>query len=236
MHTQVPSISKNSSETIEGTIFINGERNIQNQLLSDFISKETGYATQCNNCLNISNNVDCGGDTLVVLFDCTNKNPHAIWQEIGLNPELVEKDIRLILFNVDSKFTAELENEALGRGVRGVFFKESSIECLFKGIHSIIKGELWYSRKTLSTFLQKNINGNHTQYIPQTKLTKREQEILKCLVYGLSNADIAEKLKLSIHTVKTHIYNLYKKIEVPSRLQAVLWAAKNMPSDFQSDD
>jgi LuxR family transcriptional regulator of csgAB operon len=45
---------------------------------------------------------------------------------------------------------------------------------------------------------------------------------------GRANNKIAEELCISPHTVKTHIYNIYKKISAPNRLQAALWAAKNL--------
>ncbi|HMQ07327.1 MAG TPA: LuxR C-terminal-related transcriptional regulator [Saprospiraceae bacterium] len=52
-------------------------------------------------------------------------------------------------------------------------------------------------------------------------LTQREYEILQLIVKGLSNADIASSLFLSLSTVKTHIYNLYMKLEVKRRSQAI---------------
>lgn len=51
------------------------------------------------------------------------------------------------------------------------------------------------------------------------KLTNQEQKVLKLLVEGLSNREIAEKLCLSIHTIKTHIEHIYKKLGVSNRVQ-----------------
>jgi DNA-binding CsgD family transcriptional regulator len=48
------------------------------------------------------------------------------------------------------------------------------------------------------------------------------------IITGLKNEEIANRLYISAHTVKTHIYNIFKKINVPNRLQAALWAAKNL--------
>ena len=59
-------------------------------------------------------------------------------------------------------------------------------------------------------------------------LSRREKEILKHVVYGESNQEIADAMQISLHTVKTHLYNAYKKINVPNRLQAALWGAANL--------
>jgi len=59
-------------------------------------------------------------------------------------------------------------------------------------------------------------------------LTPREREILEQITQGASNRQIAEALFISTHTVKTHLHNIFQKIDVSGRLQAALWAAKHL--------
>jgi LuxR family transcriptional regulator of csgAB operon len=58
-------------------------------------------------------------------------------------------------------------------------------------------------------------------------LTAREKEILILITAGDLNDEIAERLCISFHTVKNHVYNVFKKIGVSSRFQAALWAMDN---------
>jgi DNA-binding NarL/FixJ family response regulator len=61
----------------------------------------------------------------------------------------------------------------------------------------------------------------------EEQLTNRELEILVLISRGLSNQEIGEELYISTKTVKTHLYHIYKKIDVANRVQAALWAKKN---------
>ena len=62
----------------------------------------------------------------------------------------------------------------------------------------------------------------------KAQLTARECEILLLIASGKNNSQIADTLNISRNTVKTHLYNIYNKINVPNRLQAALWAAKHL--------
>jgi ATP/maltotriose-dependent transcriptional regulator MalT len=102
-----------------------------------------------------------------------------------------------------------------------------------KGIQSILHGELWVSRELLSECVMGDMKPNPTTGMRLNRdtdqvLSRRETEILGMVSIGAKNEEIANELCISPHTVKTHLYNIYKKIHVADRLQAVLWAAKNL--------
>jgi LuxR family transcriptional regulator of csgAB operon len=89
-------------------------------------------------------------------------------------------------------------------------------------------GELWFSRKVASKLLC-NARKNWGAQMPPTEgLTQRETEILDQLSRGYSNQHIADSLCISLHTVKTHLHNIYRKIGVGNRLLASLWAAHRL--------
>lgn len=59
------------------------------------------------------------------------------------------------------------------------------------------------------------------------KLSAREKQIYKLLILGLSNSDIADSLEISYNTVKNHLHNIYKKMGVSDRTQAVVTVINN---------
>lgn len=62
----------------------------------------------------------------------------------------------------------------------------------------------------------------------QTLLTAREEEIVRRLMAGASNTEIADNLFVSEHTIKSHLDNMFKKLNVKNRLQAVSWAKESL--------
>jgi LuxR family transcriptional regulator of csgAB operon len=122
-------------------------------------------------------------------------------------------------------------------GVKGVFCADTSEDHLIKGIEAIFNGEYWLSRKVLCEHLE------HTRALPElaglplaTVLTRKETETLRLLAAGNTTECIAHTLNVSPHTVKTHIYNLFRKIRVSNRVQAAHWASQHMViADLRSE-
>jgi len=126
---------------------------------------------------------------------------------------------------------ADWSTESVTHGVRGLFYEDDSVELVIRGVQALLDGAVWISRKTLLQAAvqphrerSSNNGGGH----PGDDLTRREKEILGLICVGATNQEIADKLFISTNTVKTHIYKIYKKIDVPNRMQAALWGAKNL--------
>jgi DNA-binding NarL/FixJ family response regulator len=119
-----------------------------------------------------------------------------------------------------------IEKEVTGSTISGIFYSSDPLNQFLKGVSAIFNGELWFSREVMTNLVRNSRNSNSSNI--KDTLTHREIEILSLIAVGEKNEDIAEKLFVSTNTVKTHIYNIFKKINVSNRLQAALWAAKNL--------
>lgn len=132
-------------------------------------------------------------------------------------------------FNISSG--SEIEQIAAELDIHGLFYDDLQPETITRGIKAILNGELWLPRKMLSEQVRKTktIGPATGNYKPNHDvLTNREIEILSLIATGAKNTDIAKNLCLSVHTIKTHIYHIYKKIDVSNRMQAVNWASQNL--------
>jgi LuxR family transcriptional regulator of csgAB operon len=133
---------------------------------------------------------------------------------------------RFALFNLDAN--AGVENKALAQNIRGFFYKDDRFEIFLKGIKAIFRGEIWLPRNMLLRCVLDGINDKKLAIEKKMALTSREIEILTLVSMGSTNEEIANKLCISTNTVKTHLYNIFKKIKVENRLQAALWAGANL--------
>src|SRR5579864_4581771 len=118
--------------------------------------------------------------------------------------------------------------EALQLGARGVVLKDSATQLLLKAIHTVMSGEYWVGRESVSNlvqYLRTLMQSSHDE-ARQKKfgLTPRELEIVSAVVAGYSNKEIAEYFKISEDTVKHHLSNIFDKLGVSTRLELALFA------------
>lgn len=135
-------------------------------------------------------------------------------------PEL--KVIMLTLYGESQYVT-----DAIQAGAKGYVLKSVKRKELVKIIHDIHSDRTFLDPKVTEAVFE-NIKQKETQSKGEIKieLTKRELEILKYIVDGFKERQIAETLFISEHTVRSHVKNIYKKFRVTSRSQAVAKAVR----------
>ena len=116
--------------------------------------------------------------------------------------------------------------KAVDIGINGYVLKDSESAELKKAIFTIVSGETYIQPSLIPALNAKRIEKNEDQEKIED-LTKRELEVLKLLAVGMYNKEIAEKLNISERTVKNHVSNIFKKLEVTDRTQAAVFAIRN---------
>lgn len=115
---------------------------------------------------------------------------------------------------------------ALDIGVDGYLLKDCDSKELKKAIFTILDGKT-YIQPNLIPMLNQKTKSREEDSIKIESLTERETEVLKLVSNGMYNKEIAEKLQISERTVKNHLFNIFKKIDVTDRTQAALFAIRN---------
>jgi DNA-binding NarL/FixJ family response regulator len=111
-------------------------------------------------------------------------------------------------------------------GVDGYLLKDSGSAELKKAIMAVDAGDIYIQPSLIPMLNSKMIEKNKDEDKIE-ELTKRELEVLKLLAVGMYNKEVAENLNISERTVKNHVSNIFKKLEVTDRTQAAVFAIRN---------
>ena len=117
--------------------------------------------------------------------------------------------------------------DALRAGASGFLLKDAPLDELAEGVRTVARGE-----SLLSPAVTRTLIGRYAERIqpaapaggPLDRLARRELEVLKLIAGGLSNAEIAAELVLSVETVKTYVSRILTKLDLRDRVQAVVLA------------
>ncbi len=134
-------------------------------------------------------------------------------------------EVRVILLMDVSHSSAVVE--AFRCGARGVFSRTESSKTLAKCIGSVHQGQVWANSAELRYLLDAFREAEPirlTDSRGEAILSKREQDVVRCVAEGLSNREIASRLKLTEHTVKNYLFRIFDKLGVSSRVEVVLYA------------
>ncbi|ENZ8431073.1 TPA: LuxR C-terminal-related transcriptional regulator [Klebsiella aerogenes] len=159
----------------------------------------------------------------VILFDIavSNKKLNSVWRDII---RVQADNPRLLIINSAQKY--ELYEMAQWPALYGVFRHDDDQSRLIEGVKAVLNGEQTAELSVMHPALY-----SADQVAAPTEnspLTERECEILNELRCGATNMDIARALFISENTVRTHLYNVFRKLSVKNRTQAVSWANEHL--------
>lgn len=172
--------------------------------------------------------VSAAGDLLpdVVLMDV--RMPRQGGIDACMSVKEVVPSARIVMLTISDE-----ENdlyEAIKAGASGYLLKEISIDEVAAAVRAVHGGQSLISpsmaSKLLDEFASMLKQGDERQQVPAPRLTEREMEVLRLVARGLNNRDIAKQLYISENTVKNHVRNILEKLQLHSRMEAVVYAVR----------
>jgi DNA-binding NarL/FixJ family response regulator len=202
---------------------------VQNHAFLEFLQERTGIECVMRSELRrTATSATLADHDTLILVDCQFIDSSTVVQQVQQLPTAVPPNVVIAMINVYDQSSIELS--AVTHGVRGLFDVSADTQHLLRGIAALFDGDVWIPRRVLVHAAYATHDGERKKQSTSsaTTLTRREREILTLITTGASNDEIAARLGISSNTVRTHVYNLYRKIEVPNRMQAALWGAENL--------
>ena len=119
----------------------------------------------------------------------------------------------------------ELVIEAFRAGADGVFCRNSPFDLLCKSVDALSQGQIWANSAELRYVLDEFTRAPRQRKVDpmvENRMTKREGDVVRLAVEGLSNREIARELGLTEHTVKNYLFRVFEKLGVSNRVELVL--------------
>ncbi len=133
-------------------------------------------------------------------------------------------DVKVLILTIHNE--VDYLMKAVEIGCDGYVLKDSDSNLLKRAIYSVYNGNS-FIQPSLTPALNAGMVGKTIMDEKVNELTRREIEVLKLIAEGLFNKEIASTLDISERTVKNHVSNIFKKIDVSDRTQAAVFAIKN---------
>jgi len=162
-------------------------------------------------------------DVLILDVDLKGLNLNKILALVKKN-----KNAKVILL-IDNSYSENLLINGIRSGIRGYVQKNVDASELIQSVKAVNDGELWAERKLMgkvvdgSVYPTKEVNLKGQIY----DLTETEIKIIKLVLTGMTNKEIADELYISEKTVKFHLYKVFKKLKVKNRSELMLFGFRN---------
>jgi len=196
------------------------------QLISDNLKEDPRFTVVgvCASSKELTESVaSCAPDVVVVNVSLDEQAMKGF--EVARQLKTSNPEIKVILLLDSPK--RDLVIRAFGSGAKGVFCRAQSIDMLRKCICIVQAGQVWASSEELHFVLDTFAENTPSRLVDSrgtVLLSKREQDVVRCVTEGLTNKEIALRLKLSEHTVKNYIFRIFDKLGVSTRVEMVLYA------------
>ena len=191
---------------------------LKNLLELDGDIKVIAEAVDGQDCLSKLENVN--PDVLLLDINMPNMNGLETLKHIRIN----NFNIKVLILTIHNEIDYLMK--AVDIGCDGYVLKDSDSNLLRKAIYTVYEGEK-FVQPSLTQMLNASLASRTNIDDKLNELTRREIEVLKLIAEGLFNKEIASRLEISERTVKNHVSNIFKKIEVSDRTQAAVFAIKN---------
>jgi len=124
--------------------------------------------------------------------------------------------------------------EAVKSGAAGYLLKDSSIEEVAQAVRVVADGQSLISPSMAVKLIDefKQMSKPERDHVPGLRLTERELEVLRLVARGMNNREISKQLFISENTVKNHVRNILEKLQLHSRMEAVMYAVKEKLLDL----
>jgi DNA-binding CsgD family transcriptional regulator len=219
---------------LEGkAIYITGSRQLDNEALACFLAKATGFrceAVSFEQVEALSGQIE-PWESRLFLFDALDRRIQAMI--VDKLPGAKGNGFHLSglfsrLFQEHSNGSAPGKEEAPGRTCGFLYRCDSSNQFLL-AVRELLLDQRSVPEGPPAHYMRTRNGHAHVEGHP---LSPREFHILFMMAGGLNNKDIAQRLNISSHTVRTHLYNIFRKIKTRNRVQASLWVHEHVERFF----
>jgi DNA-binding NarL/FixJ family response regulator len=212
---------RHQADSVPIRVLVSDDTRVHTELLADALKRDGDLevTTLLSGSEALTSGIDLT-DTDILVISCNSDERTGRGFEILRGLRALHPELRAVMLLDTSQ--GEMILEAFRSGARGIFSKNDSIEILGKCLRKVFEGQIWANSEQISTLVEALASSHNIRAVDAkglSLLSRRETEVVRGVAQGLSNREIAERLKLSQHTVKNGLFRIFDKLGVSSRVE-----------------
>ncbi|MDE3168680.1 MAG: response regulator transcription factor [Acidobacteriota bacterium] len=159
------------------------------------------------------------------------------WRELLTELRSVQSPPRAVVLLASRE--RELVIDAFRCGAHGVAFRDEGIEILGRCIRAVHRGQVWASSEQLGYLLEAFSRSMPAHFREEARLdilSKRQKQVVRLVAEGLTNRDIAAQLRLSEHTVRNYLFEIFNRTGVSTRVELVRYYLHDLQNQRDAAD